>query len=174
MNPSGLNQLQDKPATSRRLVPSGGAGKRRDSGIPVFAKRYTSIHDVCRLIGVPAASIRYWERCYPRLRPSQFGLMKQRRYTSEQFLLLIAFMELVTEVGMTAPGAGPIMDRLDWRPLLGNKAKSGELVVTRTEIRALLLEGFVATLRPSPITKVKPAGPAPQFTDASMLRSLAG
>lgn len=82
--------------------------------------------------------------------------MKQRRYTSEQFLLLIAFRELVTEVGMTAPGAGPIMDRLNWRPFLDNKAKSGELMVTRREIRTLLLEGFVATLGSSTSIPRKP------------------
>jgi DNA-binding transcriptional MerR regulator len=165
---SDVNQLQVKAAPTRRTVSPGKSAKKSDPGIPVFAKRYTSIHDACRIMGVPAASIRYWERCYPRLRPSQFGLMKQRRYTSEQFLLLVAFMELVTEVGMTAPGAGPIMDRLDWRPLLANKAKSRELVVTRTEIRALLLEGFIATLRASPRAAEKPADLARGFTDPSV------
>jgi hypothetical protein len=65
------------------------------------------------------------------------------------------------------------MDRLDWRPLLANKAKSGELVVTRAEIRALLLEGFIATLRASPRATEKPVILVPQFTDASVLGSVA-
>ncbi len=67
------------------------------------------------MLGVTAATLRYWERCYPRMRPFNFDVLKRRRYSGEELLRIVIVHRLINGVGMKVHSAADLTEKLDVR-----------------------------------------------------------
>lgn len=114
--------------------------------IAVLAQRYTSIDVIARLLQVTPATLRYWERRYPRLRLHLVGQRARRRYRPEEFLLIIAIHELITHIGMTLEGAIPIANAMDPGRIIDEKIRTGEDWITRGELRKEIVHALSLAL----------------------------
>ena len=99
------------------------------SDISIPDRRYTSIGEVSKILGVTAATLRYWERCYPRMRPLHFDVVKRRRYNGEELLRVVIVHRLITGVGMKVQSAADLAEKLD--------VKQFWLQIERAEMRSL-------------------------------------
>ena len=114
--------------------------------IAVLAQRYTSIGIISKLLQVTPATLRYWERRYPRLRLHLVGQRARRRYRPEEFLLIIAIHELITHIGMTLEGAIPIANAMDPGRIIDGKIQAGEDWITRGELRKEIIHALSRAL----------------------------
>lgn len=128
-----------------KVYPDDGTPSVADQ-IPIPVKLYISISEVSELLGVSAATLRYWERCYPRMRPTNFGLVKRRRYSIGELLRIVIVHRLITDVGMTVHSAIDLAERLDLKRL-GSEIKRDRLqVLTRARVCRWILDGLSARL----------------------------
>jgi DNA-binding transcriptional MerR regulator len=81
-------------------------------------KLYYKIGEVCRIVGVEAHVLRYWETEFPALAP-QKSRGGQRIYRPKDIELLLEIRRLLYEEGFTIAGA---------RKHLGRKGRAGALV----------------------------------------------
>ena len=67
-------------------------------------KRYYSIGEVAKLLGVTATKIRYWDKSFDHLKPSK-NARGDRRFTKENIQQLRQIDNLLNQRGFTLEGA---------------------------------------------------------------------
>lgn len=76
---------------------------------PLPEQLYFRIGEAARLVGVEPHVLRYWEKEFPKLRPSKSS-GKQRRYRKTDIFLLRRIRALLHEQGFTIAGARKALD----------------------------------------------------------------
>jgi DNA-binding transcriptional MerR regulator len=99
-------------------------------------KLYYRIGEVCRIVGVEAYVLRYWETEFPSLAPRK-NKAGQRTYRPKDIELLLTIRKLLYEDGFTIAGARKQLVR-------GPKAEAGPESAKRAE---------------TPATPAKPSAP---------------
>lgn len=87
----------------------------------VAKKLYYKIGEVCKIVGVPAHVLRYWETEFPSLAPPK-NRGGQRTYRPADIELLLRIQKLLYEEGFTIAGA---RKRLGARIAAASGAKPG-------------------------------------------------
>lgn len=67
------------------------------------SKKYYRIGEVCKLVGLEAHIIRYWESVFPAIRPRRAS--KQRLYRAKDLETILVIKKLLYEEGFTIAGA---------------------------------------------------------------------
>lgn len=67
------------------------------------SKKYYRIGEVCKLVGLEAHIIRYWESAFPAIRPRRAS--KQRLYRAKDLETILVIKKLLYEEGFTIAGA---------------------------------------------------------------------
>jgi DNA-binding transcriptional MerR regulator len=81
------------------------ASPRRDRGDRELPdKPYFKIGEVAEICGVKPSALRYWETCFPRLRPEKTRA-NQRIYKRRQVVLALEITDLLHQRGFTIDGA---------------------------------------------------------------------
>jgi len=113
-------------------------------------KLYYKIREVCRIVGVEAHVLRFWESEFPSLSPPK-SKSGQRTYRPKDIELLLRIKHLLYEEGFTIAGArkrlgsrppAPIADA----PAPNPPAKSG---------RRKAKSGSASSVKPDRLSKVK-------------------
>ena len=108
-------------------------------------KLYYKIGEVCRIVGVPAHVLRYWESEFPSVAPPK-NRGGQRTYRPKDIELLLRVRKLLYEEGFTIAGAR--------RQLSGGKPA-----------------GPAAGKVEVPVPAIRPEAPKPAKKDLSQVRS---
>jgi DNA-binding transcriptional MerR regulator len=78
------------------------ASPPRDRALP--DKPYFKIGEVAEICGVKPSTLRYWEGCFPRLRPEKTKA-NQRIYKRRHVALALEIKDLLYQQGLTIEGA---------------------------------------------------------------------
>ena len=96
-------------------------------------KRYYSIGEVAKILGVSTTKIRYWDKEFPHLKPNK-NSRGDRRFTKDNLAQLRQIHHLVSERGFTLEGAR--------REIASGKATTApdhtELIASLLNVRAKL------------------------------------
>jgi DNA-binding transcriptional MerR regulator len=78
--------------------------------VPIPDRLYFRIGDVCRLSGVKAHVLRYWEAEFPKLHPKKSGT-NQRLYRRKEVELVLEIKRLLYDQKYTLEGAREYLER---------------------------------------------------------------
>lgn len=101
------------------------------------AKSYYKIGEVAEMLGVPATTLRYWEREFDALSPARVG--NQRRYTKQDIDIVKRISELLYDRRLTTEAAKTAMSGY-------RKCRPRRALKCRDAKTALVLLGEIKTM----------------------------
>lgn len=110
-------------------------------------KRYTSINEVSKLLGVSAAALRYWERRCPSMRPLNFDMLKRRRYSGEELLRIVIIHRLIVAVGMKVQSAADLAEKLDVKQFWSQIDRAGMRSLPNSVVTEWILDALSVKLQ---------------------------
>jgi DNA-binding transcriptional MerR regulator len=104
-------------------------------------KLYYSIGEICKMTGIEAHVLRYWETVFPQLRPMK-GKSGARRYKESDVALILELQELIHHKGYSTGGALKVLEHKNSEnsetQAPSNPPLSGDLKRELLEIRETL------------------------------------
>ncbi len=102
---------------------------------PIPDKLYFRIGEVCRLTGLPASVLRFWENEFPRIRPQRTAA-GQRLYRKTEVQLILTIKHLLYDRKFTIRGARQNLKSREGDGL--QPPQSGLLQEIRSELQEIL------------------------------------
>ncbi|RPF79468.1 MAG: MerR family transcriptional regulator [Rhodothermaceae bacterium TMED105] len=73
-------------------------------------KLYYSIGEICKMTGIEAHVLRYWETVFPQLSPMK-GKSGARRYKEADIALILELQDLIHHKGYSTQGALKVLEK---------------------------------------------------------------
>ena len=117
-------------------------GRNSIDTIEIPNKVYFKIGEVCRLTGVKAHTLRYWESEFSTIRPQRVGSLQRlyRRIDVENILLI---KKMLHEEGMTLAGARKSLARKPKDDMKGALPASAVNVISEIKRQLLAIQKLI-------------------------------